>query len=210
MTHSLAGVVLAGGQSRRMGRPKALLRAGGGDPWLTRLLGLLRAAGANPRYVAGGQPAWSPPDATHVVDLRPDAGPLAGLESALLASPAEWLVVLACDLPCATPELVAALLWGRAPQALAVAARGPQGLEPLAACYARGALPRLRDYLDSGRRAARGFLDGLGACPGALVEVEVEASALFNANTPADLSLLARLDGPPGPEPSGQDPAGPA
>ncbi|WP_448072604.1 nucleotidyltransferase family protein [Georgenia yuyongxinii] len=64
----LAGLVLAAGSGRRMGRPKALVADADDVPWVVRAAQYLRAAGADPVVVALGAaadqaaalvPAWS-------------------------------------------------------------------------------------------------------------------------------------------------------
>lgn len=69
-TAGLAGLVLAAGAGTRMGRPKSLVVAPDGTPWLVRAAQLLRAVGAEPVVVALGAeagaaarlaPAWVRP-----------------------------------------------------------------------------------------------------------------------------------------------------
>jgi molybdenum cofactor guanylyltransferase len=200
------GVVLAGGASRRMGSPKALLQASEGT-WLERAVARLEGAGASPVLVAGGEPAWVPPTASYVADGRPGQGPLAGIESAMERSRAQgtasggaasgrWCLVLACDLPRLEGESLVRLLDARGPidhsptsdtSISVVAAVGPGGLEPLVALYHDSLLPDLRAFLDSGRRSARAFLDSLGTT---VARVELPAAVLWNANTPQDLRDL--------------------
>lgn len=85
MTHPVLGVVLAGGASRRMGTPKAMVDLDG-RPMAARVVDAIRAAGADAVYLAGGEPGWA---SELGVGLIPDrwtaAGPLAGLASALSA-----------------------------------------------------------------------------------------------------------------------------
>lgn len=203
---SLAGVVLAGGASRRMGRPKALLAAPEGT-WLDRAVARLAEAGASPIWIAGGAPEWVPAGASYLADRRPGQGPLAGIEAAMERSRAEgaargegvgagrWCLVLACDLPRIDRETLSRLVQerdrslerGSAPSA--VVAVGSSGLEPLVALYHDSLLPELRAFLDSGRRSARAFLESLGprtSGPRA-ARVEVSPDLLWNANTPEDL-----------------------
>lgn len=107
-----AGVVLAGGRSRRMGTDKASLRLGGE----TALLRVVRALGGCGRLVvvvaaAGQELAPSP---AHVVrDERTDAGPLAALGLGLrtaAALGAGSAVVCAVDTPLLHPAVAMALL----------------------------------------------------------------------------------------------------
>ncbi len=95
--------VLAGGQSRRMGRDKADLPFGA-STLLEHALERLRASGFEPG-VAGrqaGAPALASPRTPIVPDLFPQAGPLGGIASALLTleiRPSQFALFVAVDLP---------------------------------------------------------------------------------------------------------------
>ncbi|MGH3367349.1 MAG: nucleotidyltransferase family protein, partial [Nocardioidaceae bacterium] len=52
-----AGVVLAAGEGRRMGVPKALVRDGTGTTWVVRTAEALRAGGCSPLLVVTGAAA---------------------------------------------------------------------------------------------------------------------------------------------------------
>lgn len=95
------GVVLAGGQSTRMGRDKALLDWHG-HPLLERQLDALRASGVDALQVSGDRPGYR-----GVADARPGLGPLGGLASIVagVAGEADLLVI-----PVDMPLLGAALL----------------------------------------------------------------------------------------------------
>jgi molybdopterin-guanine dinucleotide biosynthesis protein A len=71
----IAGIVLAGGKSSRMGRDKALLEYQG-RPLLHHMMGLLRAAGLSEIFVSGNLPGYP-----CVPDVSPAAGPVGGIIS---------------------------------------------------------------------------------------------------------------------------------
>src|SRR5579862_376258 len=96
---NLSAVILAGGQSSRMGRDKARLEIGGW-PLLARQIQLLRKVGVEEIFVSGrpdqdyaefGCPVLS--------DRFAEAGPLAGIERALAEASLPWLLVVAVDMP---------------------------------------------------------------------------------------------------------------
>src|SRR3569833_3002095 len=161
---TVAGLVLAGGRSRRMGRDKAFAELGG-RPLVAHALDLLRphcrwlAISANAdhaSFAAFGAPVLADED-----DSRP--GPLAGLLSGLAfarAHGAEMILTVPVDvpfLPSRAPErLVGAL---RQSEALVAVARTGAGLEPLVAAWRPGAEPVIRASLEAGRRAVRDVLE---------------------------------------------------
>ncbi|MEM1223567.1 MAG: NTP transferase domain-containing protein [Verrucomicrobiota bacterium] len=101
MNKEIYGLVLVGGESRRMGRDKAMLSYDGKQTQLERTAGLLRAV--CPRVFISQRKAQSfpTPEGTEPLydSLTDVKGPLCGILSAAFAYPeADWLV-LACDLP---------------------------------------------------------------------------------------------------------------
>jgi molybdopterin-guanine dinucleotide biosynthesis protein A len=143
-----AGFVLAGGRSSRMGRDKALL------PWKGSTLiqsvarevfnaaGNVTLVGSPERYGNLGFPVIS--------DQIEGCGPLGGLHAALLATSAEWNLVVACDMPAVTRELLEELLsaaQSSGADALVPATAG--GLEPLCAVYNARLLPVVESAIQS-------------------------------------------------------------
>src|SRR5437763_297007 len=106
----LAGAILVGGASRRMGRDKALLEVDG-EPLVARLARALQGC-CGEVLVVGGEPArfaalglnvrWAP-------DAVSGAEPLAGILGALEATTLGACLVVACDMPCVTAELLTAM-----------------------------------------------------------------------------------------------------
>src|SRR5437763_3495028 len=150
MTLDAALLVLAGGESRRMGRSKALLPVGSGTvvEWV---VARLRPALPELLVAARSQEQLPPSLRAHLVpDLHAGAGPLAGIEAGLAASPHETVVAVACDLPLVTADLA---------RRLAAAAEGVDAAvpriagRPEAACaaYRRSASGPLAAALGGGR-----------------------------------------------------------
>jgi molybdopterin-guanine dinucleotide biosynthesis protein A len=97
------GVVLAGGQSRRMGRDKAALSYHG-LPLRDHMAALLCEAGVS-RVVLSG-PGGIP-------DREPGAGPVAGIASVAAAEPqARTFLFVPVDMPLLSPALLRALTGG--------------------------------------------------------------------------------------------------
>lgn len=157
---TLAGAVLAGGESRRMGRDKARLRVGAERLW-QRQVRILVEAGAEPVVVVRrpGQRALGR-EVPHVRDGFPGAGPLAGLEAALRATEAAWVAVLAVDMP-AMDAAWFRRLRRRCRAGVGAVGQGPEGFEPLAAIYPREALPAVVRRLGRGERSMQALVAGL-------------------------------------------------
>jgi molybdopterin-guanine dinucleotide biosynthesis protein A len=166
-----------------MGRDKALLPHAGITliehvaSQVSAAAGSAVVVGRPERYRGLGYPV--------VADLTPASGPLGGLVTALSITEAPWNLVVACDMPAITAELLRALL--------AEAERcggdclvpvSPSGrLEPLCAAYHRDSLPRLNDALRGGVLALRHAVAG----PRTVLWHGAEAALFANLNTPEDL-----------------------
>jgi molybdenum cofactor guanylyltransferase len=176
-------VVLAGGDSRRMGRPKALLPVGGTTliEWLTARL----APGFAHLVVAAREAERLPPGLRPrlVTDLHSGAGPLAGVEAGLAASPHDVVVAVACDMPAVTVDLLQRLTHAAgAAEVDAAVPRVAGRPEPACAAYRQSAAGPIAAALAAGRLRAADALADLRVC-----WLDGEDPALFaNLNTPDD------------------------
>ncbi|GLK55555.1 molybdopterin-guanine dinucleotide biosynthesis protein A [Methylopila capsulata] len=191
---SIAGVVLMGGEGRRMGGADKALIALHGRPILAHALDRFRPQVATLALSANGDPARFAAFALPVLADAADGpgGPLAGVRTALAWARSfegvAHLATLPGDAPYPPVDLVARLA-AAAGEGPAVAV-SPSGLEPLHALWPLGcaeALDRLvRDGVSSPRRA----LAELGA-----VEVAfADGSGFRDVDTPDDLARLAAGD----------------
>ena len=189
---NVAGFILAGGMSSRLGRDKALVELGG-RPLLLRIHALLAKVVSRVTVVAPLRYA-----ALHVnmiPDEWPGYGPLGGIVTALrhtgLETPeCEWNLILGCDMPFLTKEWLAYLAEkAQDSDADVVMPRSETWLEPLCSAYRTRCAAALATELDRGERKITRALAGLA------IEHVDEASwkkfdssgMLFkNMNTPED------------------------
>lgn len=186
---AVAGAVLTGGASRRMGRSKALIDVAG-RPMGRRVADVLLAAGCDPVVLVGGDGEELAPLGLPVVpDEHPGCGPLGGVLTALRAAQGD-VVVVACDLPSLTPEVVHAVLAAATahPDADVAVARTDQ-LEPGCALWRPSAAAVVAAAFGAGERAVHRAIALVEH-----VEVRVPAHALRNVNEPADLPVVAPDD----------------
>jgi molybdopterin-guanine dinucleotide biosynthesis protein A len=147
-----AGIVLAGGRSTRMGRPKAGLEWHG-STLLHRVAGIVGRAVSGPVVVvrAPGQelPAL-PPEVRVVEDAREGRGPLQGLAAGLaaVAPDAELAYVSSTDVPLLHPDFVARVLGAAQRQEVDVALPVAHGFRhPLAAAYRTSLLAEIEELI---------------------------------------------------------------
>lgn len=199
MTQEANAIILAGGESTRLGEDKALVPLAG-IPLMTRTARRLHRV--SQQIILAGR-SHLPVDIglstnlTFAPDTITDGGPLVGLYSGLLASDADVNVVVGCDMPFVRPRLLAQLL------TVAVESDGPVIVpqwngEPqvLPSVCKQSAIAAIRQALDEGERSLRGFIDHVkvGVAPEAEVrELDPEGRSFFNINTRDDLQAAARM-----------------
>lgn len=184
---TLGGFVLAGGESTRMGRDKALLELGG-EPLLVRTARLVGAVVGKQAVVIGPAEAYGNLKLEVVEDDWPGAGPLGGIATALRVSQAEWNLVVACDLPYLTqPWLEFLVARARRGRADAVLPMNFSGAEPLCAMYHKNCASTLRSALENGIRKVTEGLAGVR-----LERIEAEEWREFDA----DGSLFKNMNSP--------------
>ena len=192
MRPKASAAILAGGQSRRMGRDKALVEIGG-RPMLALVIERIRplfddlfiAGGDEKIYGAFGIPVHR--------DVRPGSGSLGGIYTALVKAAHPVVFCVACDMPFVNPDLVTFLLgeMEKDPfQAVVPTVDGEE--EPLCAVYSRSALPVIERDLDAGVRRIKSTLASLEVRAVGADEMrpfDPELLTFFNINTPVDLGL---------------------
>jgi len=200
---AVAGFVLAGGRSSRMGRDKAL-ELFCGRPLIEVALETLRQAGVQPA-IAGARSELSG-FASVVADTEPDQGPLAGVCAALGTISAEQAVFVSVDLPLLPVSLIAYMLGHSRITGRAVTLASVNGFaQTFPAVLGRAALPSLERSLHSGQRgcyaAFQAAAETLGE-PVSILPVEVLAQSgqaahpdalpsawwFLNVNSPAELA----------------------
>ena len=135
---TLTAVLVAGGESRRMGRDKATIVFRGQPLW-QRQIELLRCLHPEKIFVSVREkPSWLPLGAELLLDEPPSRGPLSGLTKALVGMQTSHLVALAVDMPFMTREQMQ-VLWGLASGGRGVLPTIGNEAEPLAAIYPREA-----------------------------------------------------------------------
>ena len=179
------GLVLAGGESRRMGQDKALLIRDGRSQ-LAHVASLLQKVTARV-FVSTRSAQQDDPERRQfeqIVDRYDNIGPIAGILTALEEHPGvDWLV-LACDLPNIDEATLGFLLDNRSELPFTAFKSSHDDLpEPLCALYAAGSDSILKQFIDDGMVCPRKVLIR-SECR--LLE-QPNPRSLDNVNTPDDL-----------------------
>ena len=135
---NISAVLLAGGESHRMGKDKATLLFRGKPLWQIQLE-LLRKLQPSEIFIsARSAPPWRPKDIPFVADIPPSRGPLSGLAASLAEMHNIHLLALAIDMPLMTEKFLRCLCAKIEPGRGVVPKIGNRA-EPLAAIYPREA-----------------------------------------------------------------------
>jgi molybdopterin-guanine dinucleotide biosynthesis protein A len=180
----VAGFVLTGGQSSRMGQDKARLLLG--SRYLIEQVAETVSQVTDSVMLVGRPEMFTDVKIRCLRDMRPGLGPLAGIEAALLSSRADFgdtlNLVVGCDMPGLRSNWLVQLLSAALETgALCVAAKDSAGkTHPLCAVYRSACLPVIQGALDSGRLRLMDLLANVGA-----VELPI-GDVIANVNTPSE------------------------
>lgn len=186
----VAGLLLTGGDSQRLGRDKAAVVYHGLTLAEHAAAVLQEACDPCIEVGPGRSGLWS------MQEVPPGSGPLAALVAGGHALRIEHghdgaVIALACDMPKVTSDLLRLL--ADAPGEDTVVPEAGGRLQPLCARYSPGALAAAQELVDAGERSMHALLDRLTYRR--LAEADwagvAPADAFADIDTPAD---LARLD----------------
>ena len=186
-------ILLAGGESKRMGQPKYLLSTSRGT--VIDHLHACLSPSFSETLLVGRELSHELPELRTVEDLHPARSPLVGIYSGLAAAQTDLCFVLACDMPFVQSRLVEELL-SRAFDADVVVPIVRGYYEPLCAVYRKSAIPVIATALERNELKVTRIYEYLRLCAVPEEEIRVldpDLSSFINLNTPHELPLLARL-----------------
>lgn len=193
----MVSIVLAGGNSLRLGRSKAMEKAGGQTllQWVIDSLTLLDSEILV--VIAPGQP---PPrclreEVRIAVDLYPGKAALGGIYTGLAVSNSFHNLVVACDMPFLNLALLRYLIQLSADFDAVVPQIGGK-IEPLHAIYSKNCLAPIEQQIKQGQLKVRGFLDKVKVRyvdDQKIAQLDPQYLSFFNVNTLADLKRARAL-----------------
>lgn len=195
-----SAAILAGGASRRMGRPKALI-AIGGQTLIERTADVLHALQptVSEVFVVGVLPAYAALGLRCVPDGVPGQGPLGGIATALRHAAEDRTLIVACDMPNLSADLLRAMLATTGDEDALVpelmSADGSRA-EPLHAIYRHSCLAAIDACLARGELKTTAFFDAVNVRrldEEWLRRYDPTLASFINVNTPAELRA-ARID----------------
>ena len=185
---NMTAIILAGGNSIRMGQNKAFVPIDG-VPIIRRIHTLLTELFDEVIIITNQNDLFKNLDSRIYADLLPDKGALGGLYTGVFFSSFDYSFCVACDMPFIKRSLVQFLI-RNTDNADAVVPRTSDGLQPLHAIYSKRCLDAMRRVIDQGKYKIIDFYN--------LVKVKIleESDFLYldplkesfmNVNTPEEL-----------------------
>jgi len=193
-----AGIVVCGGQSKRMGQPKSWLPFAG-ELLLPRVVRLLAQVVA-PVVVVAAPDQELPPlpaDVTVVRDEEKGRGPLMGLAVGLraLQGRAEAAYLSSCDVPLLQPAFIERMIDLRGNHAACVPQVGDY-FHPLAAVYRLDVLAEVQRLLREDRLRPVFLFEAVPTrivTASELADIDPSFQSLRNLNTPEDYQAALRF-----------------
>ncbi len=192
----ISSMVLAGGQSLRLGKDKAFLEVKG-QLLIERIIDRLQQLSDEIIIVANEVDRYEEFEAIVVSDVYPGKGSLGGIYSGLKRSSHAHSLVVACDMPFLNVSLLRYMQMLAASYEVVIPRIGQQ-TEALHAIYSRSCLPFIDEQLQRGNLKIIGFFPQVRVRYVEQEEVEIfdaQHLSFFNINTEAELEQARQILG---------------
>jgi molybdopterin-guanine dinucleotide biosynthesis protein A len=190
----LTGIVVAGGKSLRMGTEKGLIPFGA-KPLIIYPVAILKKVCAKV-LISANSSSYDFLGLPVIADQMQGGGAMAGIYSALLASDTGYNLVLSCDMPMITENLVQYLI--KSVRKCDATVAWHQGFaQPLCGIYKRSLVVELESHIREGKLKLLTFLKKMDTC---YIEIDdrlpfYNANLFMNINTPEELVTGEKLIG---------------
>jgi molybdopterin-guanine dinucleotide biosynthesis protein A len=188
-----AGVILAGGRSRRMGRNKALMRLGDAAI-IEHVIRLMRRVTADVLIISNTPDLYQPFGLPVYTDIITEAGALSGLHAGLTYARYDAVVCVGCDMPLLQPELLSYLVeiageYDAVVPYINEADEAAPIFQTLSAVYSKRCLPVVNQMLAEGELRLHALYKRISVRTVSPEEWRVfdpHGLSFFNINTPED------------------------
>ena len=187
----VTGVILAGGESRRMGSDKSLLPIQGAR-FIDHVYRRMAALFDEVIIVTNSPDLYNEIPCRKVPDIYYAQGSLAGVHSGLAHAKTEKIFVVGCDMPFIAPAVVKQIC-SHAGEGDLVIPHSSSGHEPLHALYSKHCLPAMERVLDAGLKRILLFFDQVKLIELPVAEIQQldpQELSFQNINTPEDYFRL--------------------
>jgi molybdopterin-guanine dinucleotide biosynthesis protein A len=189
----ITGIILAGGKSLRMGKDKARIDLAG-KPLISYAIDVLKPvcksiiiSSNSEDYESYGHPVQK--------DLIPECGPMGGIYSTLLHSSSSLNLVLSCDMPLVSSDLLKYIIDNMDDRKISVPVHGENYLEPLCAGYPFEIIPYLQKFIEKKNLKLHNLIERV---PSKQIRIDsrnkfYHPDIFLNINRPGDLEKAGYL-----------------
>ena len=198
----VTGVILAGGQSRRMGQNKALMRLGD-EPLIAHVIHQMASVTDELLLITNEPDLYTALALPTYADILPDMGALGGLQTGLTYAANSTVICVGCDMPLLQPNLLSHLtsLLGDY-DAVVPCVQGADGsttvFQTLSAVYSKRCSPVIDEMLAVNELRVHALYDRIDARivhPHEWRAFDPQGLSFFNINTPDDFEKANRYIG---------------
>lgn len=188
--NEICGIILAGGESKRMGRDKTILQYKG-QSLVERMVQTLLPFCKN-ILISSNTQLHAGLGYELVPDIIPSKGPIGGIYSCLKSTPCLYNMVLPADVPLVSAGLICFLIENAHPQKISAIVTPSGFVEPLCAIYPTTILPELENFIQTGNNKLIDFLHAENYHAVQLSESDsfYHPKLLVNINTPDEFEKL--------------------
>lgn len=186
--------VLAGGKSSRFGSNKAFASWLDGNVIIDVVVSTIKAISHESFIITNEAEPYKYLGLPIIKDATANAGPMAGLLSALKNTKGNRVFITACDMPLLNQRLIE-WMWDIETWATVVVPRTPNGLEPMHAIYHRSLIPMLEYSIQHNQLSLQKFISEISRYEISshdIIKFCHDFSCLKSANTKAELEALKK------------------
>lgn len=154
----VTGIILAGGKSSRMGQDKGLMTFNG-IPMILNIINTLKKLKI-PTIIISNQDGYDVFELPVYPDIIKDKGPMGGIHAALSKSSSSKNLIISCDTPLITPNILEKLIDNCDKTDVTLAQYGEQ-LHPLIAVYDKSLVSHFEKKLHNNQLKLRRSFTGL-------------------------------------------------
>ncbi len=187
----ITGVILAGGESRRMGCDKSLLPIDGAR-FIDHIHRRMSTLFDEVIIVTNSPGLYQDVPCRKVPDIYFAKGSLAGIHSGLCHAQSKRIFVVACDMPLLKADLIRTICES-ADAGDVVIPRTADGFQPLHALYHKRCIPAMEEILDEGKRRIVAFFPKVqvhAVEEAHLSHLDPQGLSFRNINTPQEYFTL--------------------
>ncbi|OGL40361.1 MAG: hypothetical protein A3C43_07570 [Candidatus Schekmanbacteria bacterium RIFCSPHIGHO2_02_FULL_38_11] len=194
-SQNISCFLLAGGQSKRFGHNKALIKIGG-ERLIDIIIKKLSEVFPEVFLITTPRNSYQDIQIKKLFDIIPNKGSLGGVYTGLVESKTSHSFFFACDMPFINVELIKFML-GKKPDYDLLIPKTEKGLQPLHAIYSKACIPHIKKLIDEDNFKILDFFD--------MVKVEYisekicrkfdpEGNIFLNINTLEDLKIAEKMN----------------